>query len=161
MIKISIRNPEKIPAILRGLSRDMQKVAMKAGGDQLEYYLRNNTEPPENPVTRFAAYGKTFFTLKQQRFFFAALKDGRITVPYVRTHSVQEGWERKNTPLGASFVNRSSAAKWTIAPATQTRHEKLVGWKTYPTLLKESMRSVVTAIRLAIRTYKLQRPWRK
>ncbi len=45
--------------------------------DVSEYFLNVLREyPPQKSITRKAAYGVSFFSDKQRRFFFAALKSG-------------------------------------------------------------------------------------
>ena len=50
-------------------------------GKHSEWVLRTK-QPPKRYVSRLQAYGKSFFTLKQQRYFFWALRKGIIKVPY-------------------------------------------------------------------------------
>ena len=105
------------------------------------------------------AYGCVFFTDKQRRFFFWALKSGRISVPYRRTHETREGWKLKTKPESLEFSNASEGSQWTIGK-NQTRMAVLIGWKHAQVLLEEGVPSMVASAKDAIDTYFEQRPWR-
>jgi len=63
-----------------------------------------------------------FKSLKSQRYFFAALKAGAITVPYRRTHSLQDAWAWAPAPGGADVTNASPHADITIVKGKQSKY---------------------------------------
>jgi hypothetical protein len=166
MIKLSIHQPPGLKEFLSNIPRFLQKIAIKAAGDETENYLRKNTEPPQNYITRKAAYGRSFFSDAQRGFFFASLKSGKnvltgepFNVPYNRTHALAEGWERIDTPMGATFKNDNPAAQWTIGEK-RTRHEKIVGWRKAYDIFASGRKQIIAAAKRAVHDYLEQRPWR-
>lgn len=99
--------------------------------------------PSPNYITRTAAYGAPFFTERQRRWFFAALKSGTISVPYHRTQGLREAWRKEGTGTNAILVNESPGAPFVMGDNTQSRHEKLVGWKTIGTIIQERTSRIV------------------
>ena len=97
-----------------------------------EYAVKvlSEKQPPPRYVSRRRAYGKSFFTKKQQRYFFWALKNGIIDVPYKRTGRLAEGWsvQHGQGKGWATIVNSTPYAPF-VQGFDQSRHEKLVGWK--------------------------------
>lgn len=129
MIGIEVTGIEQVREKLRflGNNRIAQKTSMEVAkflrGEFMKY-------PPPRYVTRAAAYGSSFFTDRQRRWFFAALGRGELKIPYRRTRATMMGWEVM--PFGARdaiVVNDTEGAKWTMDDQTQTRHEAMVGWQ--------------------------------
>ena len=85
-------------------------------------------EPRQKYVTRKAAYGKTFFTDRQRRWFFWALSNGNINVPYRRTGSMSASWRMTRSENSVRYSNAAPGVNFVMG-AEQSRHEKMVGWK--------------------------------
>jgi hypothetical protein len=105
-----------------------------AGVEQASKYVLNvlvNKEiPPYRHVTRAQAYGSTFSSDKQRRFFFAALRDGRIVVPYQRrgkSGGVQSAWEIHGSGKQVTITNGDPGAKW-IYSEMQANLNRMIGW---------------------------------
>lgn len=95
-------------------------------------YIRDQAQkyPPKRSVTRKQAYGSSFQSDKQRRWFFAALKAGQIRVPYQRTGTLLRGW--KIMPFGSQdflVINETEYAGYVMG-ATQSRMMSMIGWKT-------------------------------
>ncbi len=120
-------------------------------------------EPKPKYISRFAAYGKTFFSDRLRKWFFAALNAGRISVPYHRTGALSAGWKAGVSANEVKFTNAVPYAPFVVGFAFQSRHEKLVGWKKVTDLLtgplsfmSSKFRNVVmTAYQKAIRKLQL------
>lgn len=74
-----------------------------------------------------------FRTLKQQRFFFAALRDGTITSPYVRRGmggGMASHWVILKTDggLGAEVTNSSPGGRYVMGKVDQARYHE-GNWK--------------------------------
>jgi hypothetical protein len=114
---------------------------------------------PAKSVTRKTAYGRTFQSRKQQRYFFWALAQGIIHVPHIRTFGMRNAWRIEGRGKETVVVNSTEAAKYTMGDDTQSRHEKLVGWHTTGWRLKHPGREVAQAaingVRDAIKRAKL------
>jgi hypothetical protein len=125
---IDIEGAEEIKAKIAKLP----PAAADAGVDAVAQYflsvLRLNA--PQRYVTRKDAYGVTFFTAKQRKWFFWALRSNKIQVPYVRTQGHSRGW--KAIGSGAKQIIANEAPGITFVrgkyPGEQSRHENKVGW---------------------------------
>jgi len=86
---------EGLEPLVKGLDKLPQNI-QDAAGDDVAKYLVNVLKkyPPPKRVTRKAAYGTTFFSDNQRKFFFAALRSGAISVPYRRTQAFARGWRQ-------------------------------------------------------------------
>ncbi len=83
---------------------------------RLEQALTTYPEPPKN-------YRMQFKSDKQRRFFFAALRSGRISVPYRRTMNLARGWVLKFLERATEFrvevTNRVPYLPYVMGPKTQ------------------------------------------
>lgn len=126
--------------------------------DDLSEYLVNTLRQYPSPkyVTRKRAYGKTFFSDKQRKWFFAALSSGEIDVPYKRTQHLANMWQATVGNKGELLVvNDARYATYVMGEAgQQSRHEKLVGWKSVSKVVKDKssalMKRVVRAANKAL-----------
>jgi|GEM_PF-2135891 hypothetical protein len=114
------------------LKRGMSPVATRAAAKYLVGNKRRGLkhEPRYKTIKRKRAYGKTFFTDKQRKWFFWALRTGKIKPGRNnRTHEMSNGWEVVKTKSGANIVNRVKHAIWSYDNKRQARLNKLVGWR--------------------------------
>lgn len=72
--------------------RDTMEIAVERVRTQIAVY-----PPPPS------GYRMVFKTERQRRFFFAALRDGRITVPYQRTGTLGRRWTTSVSHSGADI----------------------------------------------------------
>jgi len=87
--------------------------------------------PAQKHVTRAQAFGQTFQSDKQRRWFFAALGSGELTLPYQRTNALAQGWDVR--PLGSDgvqLINETPYAGYVMERSKQSRMAKLIGWQT-------------------------------
>lgn len=106
-------------------------------GDYLVNVLRSY--PPKNYVTRKAAYGQTFFSDRQRRWFFAALRSGDLQIPGKRTQTLAQGWKR----LDDLVYNEVEYAKFVMGEDEQSRHEAMVGWLTTDQVVQQRATRIV------------------
>ena len=121
----------KLKALIAKLSKFTDLGADAAVQTSAEETLKAMQEyADEKSVSRREAYGVSFFTAKQRRFFFWALNNGIINVPYRRTNTLKRGWTivRANTKQ-AKVVNFVSYADLVMGQG-QNRMHKLIGWQT-------------------------------
>ena len=123
----------------------LPKEAQDAMIDEVNAYMLNvmRAYAPYKSVTRRQAYGETFFSDKQRRFFFAALNDGRIQVPYRRTQTLSRGWRVLDKGASSMLYNEVSYAKYVQDTEQQARLQTAIGWKGYQELLKERMAKIL------------------
>lgn len=84
--------------------------------------------PPYIYVSRRQAYGQSFQSERQRRWFFAALARGEITIPYPRTYRLREGWQYiPRSPIEAWVRNEVPYVGWVQGPQ-QARMMQMRGW---------------------------------
>ena len=108
--------------------------------------------PPHKHILRSVAYGKTFFTKKQRRYFFWAKRQGIIKKPSAanRTFDMQRGWKITATRSGARVYNTEPHAKFSHSDNQQARLNKHVGWRRVSDIEREMQAEMVKAGEKAI-----------
>src|SRR3990167_563 len=130
LIGIEIEGIPEVRARLKLLDSNEPKSEMT---QEVGQYVRKELQKYAAPksVTRKQAYGVTFFTQRQRRFFFAALRQGTIQVPYRRTRSLMEGWKiEKFGAIDHLVINEQPHAAMVQQRSTQSRMMKIIGWST-------------------------------
>jgi len=129
---------EGIEPLMKKLEKMPAEVGKKAGDDVAKYMLNVvQAYPPQKRVTRKQAYGKTFFSEKQRRWFFAALNSGAITIPYKRTQGFRRGWQKIGSGLQTIIVNSTSYGHFLVGENRQSRMMTIIGWKKMSQVVKE------------------------
>ena len=118
---------------VRGLDRLAKKLSPKEMGDAVykgldawAIYLQGElgTYPPKDTKTREEAYGKAFFTPKQQRGFFARLNAGAIRVPYRRTRTLGDAWDIKRPSSDTRMVVNATSYATFVQGRRQSRYHE-------------------------------------
>lgn len=129
-IAISVEDDVRIgQALLRVASPQVIGRANKRIAEYIK--KRAETYPSQKKVTREQAYGETFVSDKQRRFFFSALARGEIVVPYRRTDTFKRGWQV--VPFGVQdfiVINDVPYGGFLMGISTRANMAKLGGWKT-------------------------------
>jgi len=135
LIGIDIRGVKEVQQALSRFPKD----AVDFGADKMSEFIVDVLKqyPPRKSVTRKQAYGQTFQSQKQRRWFFAALRSGEIQVPYIRTQGLRNGWKSIGKGAEQIIVNEREGAKFVMGNDTQSRHESLVGWLTIDGVIEE------------------------
>lgn len=130
---------------LQAKLKQLPDAAKDEGADEAYKYLLNvmRQYPPQKRVTRKQAYGVTFFSDKQRRFFFRALANGEISVPYKRSQVMKRSWRKVGDGARAFLVNESDYAPFMYDDKKQSRMSRLIGWKTISQTIKEKTTEVV------------------
>jgi hypothetical protein len=109
--------------------------------------------PPIRRLTRKEVYGSSFKTIKQRKFFFWALRNGRIEVPYVRgsspgSESLKHRWTVASIldGLGVSIGNNASYVKWVQDKEFQSKYHAAGGWIPAQTTLEKERTNIVQEI---------------
>ena len=124
----SIDGIKEIQHILTNWPQEAKDAAGKDGAEHLVNLFQ--AQPAPKHISRKAAYGQTFQSDKQRKWFFAALRSGEIKVPYRRTQGMRKAWQIIGRGEDIIIVNETDAAYYTMDDKGQSRHEKLVGWET-------------------------------
>ena len=129
--------------------------ALLAGGAHLKSAMQ--VYPDANRLTRASVYGKTFKSLKQQKYFFWALAKGLIAVPYRRgtspgSRNLKQQWtvEATNNGLTVEIGNATPYGPLVQGPGTQSLYAKAVGWKDTDAVLARESPAVVQYVKDAI-----------
>jgi hypothetical protein len=148
-VGIDVQGIDQVDKLLKSIPPDAQDAVVD---DVSQYMVRSlRLNPPEKRVKRKAAYGETFFTDKQRRFFFAALADGRINVPYDRTQQQSNGWEIIGKGKNAIVANQVPSVIFTRDNERQSRLSKLIGWKTVGDEIKDRMDKILYTANEAVK----------
>jgi hypothetical protein len=153
-----IKGIEQLVKRLEELSRlDCVKPVMKAAG----LYIKGKimVAPEVKRLTRQAVYGETFVSEAQRKFFFGALADGRIEVPYVRNSSpgsetITKKWTSVVSQDGLQVTVGNNVSYGPLlhgAEGEQSLYAEKVGWKRADQVIAEEESAVYGMIDTALR----------
>ena len=159
-ISFKIRNLDKVKKYLASLPRGVTFVALKAISEWLVGDSQSGLRHPEpyKFVTRKSAYGFSFFTDKQRRWFFWALHSGKINPGQNnRTGKSAEAWtftpQEKGKNYSFRLVNDTAGGYWTRSDKYQARQLGKVGWWKVAKVVAKNLPSAIKAARVAVKAY--------
>jgi hypothetical protein len=102
---------------------------MKAGLKVMAGYLRGKMSV--YPPTDGNRPPQPFVSEKQRRYFFAALRDGNIKMPYRRSGNLSKRWGQSEADGGLTQVigNDAGYAPFVIGMGSQSGYMKSLGWR--------------------------------
>lgn len=153
-----VRNLEKVQAYLKTVPRGAMRPAVKAfaiyvmgdEGHGLKHY------EPYKYVSRAKAYGQTFQSEKQRRWFWA--NGGPDMIGDNRTGATAAAWRVRETKggYGATIDNPTAGAYFTRSDSGQAAQLGLVGWRKTLRVVHDNMaggiRAAVTAVNAFLRS---------
>ena len=148
-----------VPEIIKRIEQLPEAVADEVV-EAIDEYLINvfRLYPPQKYVSRKQAYGVAFFTDKQRRWFFWALKNNMINTPYERTQTLANGWKTIGTGFNQIVVNQTPYAD-IVMGEHQSRMSALIGWKQIDQIVSDRMGRIMEiangATKKAIRRLRL------
>ncbi len=157
-VKFRIRNVKAVQDFIKSVPRGAVRVALKAfseyilGNDQ--HGLRHNE--PYKYVTRKSAYGVSFFTEKQRRWFFWALNTGQIDPGSgKRTGETSRAWkaEPRNDGYRYTMTNNTPGGYYTRDDYGQARQPAKVGWRKVSAVLTANYAGAIRAAVAAVKAY--------
>ena len=143
LILVSADGLKELQAKLARLPDAVADDGVQAGNEYIVTAMQQ--QPPPNYVTRRAAYGVTFFTERQRRWFFWALNNNVINVPYKRNkrpQGIRNSWRVEGTGRLGFVANDAPGVGWVMGE-NQSRHEAMVGWKKASAIIKERTAKIV------------------
>lgn len=159
-IRYKIRNVERVKKYLTSLPRGTVRVALIAISEWLIGDSQSGLRHPEpyKFVTRRSAYGISFFTPKQRRWFFWALREGIIDPgKNNRTGESTNAWTYTPATAGKNYayklVNDTPGGYWTRDDKRQARQPAKVGWKKVSAVVKANISGALKAARIAVNQY--------
>lgn len=155
MIKIQVRGIPELREFLKELPRGTKKAAIEAAA---LYLIGNDSHGLKHLakykyVTRKAAYGVSFFTERQRRWFFWALHSGRINPGSgFRSGETAGGWKYKLTNNGyqAQLINATRGAKYVQGDDTQARQPAKVGHRKVSNVISTNIQGAMRASSQAV-----------
>ena len=151
----NIRGIEEIRAFFRKLPRGSLRAGMRAFG---EYILGNEQrglrhQEPYKYVSRKSAYGITFFTEKQRRWFWA--NGGPDMIGNNRTGESANAWTlvEKNNGYKISLQNQTRAAFYTRDDKGQARQPAKVGWRKTSAVVAANTAGATRAANAAVKKW--------
>lgn len=136
MAGIEIKGLKELTAQIKDLEqlKGLKAVMLAAGKtlrDRLAVY------PVKKETTRAAVYGSAFKSDKQRRYFFYALKNGLLTVPYSRGadprgERFKASWalETENGGLTITIGNDTTYGPYLMDTGQQSKFMAALGWPT-------------------------------
>jgi len=136
MLKVYLRNYPAVRRALEGLARDMGQIQTdileEFAEEDVVRFLRN----PRNYYPRQVHRRMRIFSERQRRFFWWALRTGRIQVPYRRTYNMASAWHAGRKGKSVQVYNHSDAAFWTMHNSRQSYHHR-GNWPTISDIMNE------------------------
>jgi hypothetical protein len=157
-VSFKVRGVAAVQAFLRSVPQGALRVALEAfteyvlGDDR--HGLRHND--PYKFVTRKSAYGFSFFTDKQRRWFFWALNNGEIDPGSgTRTGKTSAAWQRIPMANGYQYkiVNNTAGGYYTRDDTGQARQPAKVGWRKVSQVLADNYLGGIRAAVAAVKEY--------
>ncbi len=154
-IRIEVRGLEKVTKMLKDLPRGTIGAAIEAYTD----YLIGNEQhglkhyPAYKYISRKSAYGTTFFSDRQRRWFFAALKSGKLVLPYRRTDTLRNGWVKTGTKWQRIIRNRTPYIGVVMGESEQSRMSKKIGWRKVSAVIESNAKGALRAAQQAVSSY--------
>ncbi len=153
-VKFVVRGVEEVQAFIKKVPYGAVKIALNAIG---EYFLGNDIHglrhyEPYKYVSRKRAYGQTFQSDKQRRWFWA--NGGPDMIGNNRTGATASAWQMKetNSGYGITLENKSEGAKW-IWSDKQARQPAMVGHRTAREKIASNMAGAMRHARAAVSAY--------
>lgn len=153
-IKVEVTGAQ---ALQKSLGRFPHELAGQVA-TRLEQYFRRalpQMYPNYKYVSRQSAYGRTFFTDRQRKWFFAALNSGELQLPYRRSKELGQSFKvTRMGDNGLSISNTAPYARYVIGDVTQSRHAAKIGWKTLSAWVQSKTAEINARIKEAVETAK-------
>ena len=123
-IRITVKNIAQWIGFLRTIPAAVRPIAVKAFATYMLEKLRDY--PKYQYVSRRAAYGKSFFSEAQRRWFWASGGPGMIGNH--RSYRLQASWKVQGEGTKTLIVNTAPHAQWVVGSG-QARQPGMVGWQ--------------------------------
>jgi hypothetical protein len=147
-ISISVKGVEKVQGMLRKIPIGAKGVVAYA----VALYLLGNEShglkhyAPYKHVSRKRAYGVTFFSDKQRRWWWA----NQPSIPYRRTGAQGKAWGIEGRSTNVRLVNRDPSVQFTRG---QTNLHRLMGWQTAMGTIRSNLKGALRAGWAALKAF--------
>jgi hypothetical protein len=147
-IGLEVKGLEELQAKLKKLPDAARDMIVDDVNKDIVNYMKSYESYKHVSIKQ--AYGG-FKSDKQRRFFFAALADGRIEVPYKRTQALANAWKVIGKGYQSIIVNEKPYAGFVMGDDEQANMMKIEGWKPISKRLKEHMTAIIKAADAAVK----------
>lgn len=158
-IDVSVTGLDKVMKRLEKLGPEAGAAGTVAATNYLLNVIENKEIPESKSVfrgSRTMAYGVPFFTEKQRRFFFWAVRNGVIDLPYKRrgkAGGMQSEWKVTGKGLSYRIYNTSRAAFFIYDDQHQARQLGLAGWNKIGQIVIDYLPKIVQAFVRGVNSY--------
>ena len=154
-VRFKPRNVKKVQEYMRTVPRGALRVGLTA---ITEYIIGNEQHglkhsEPYKYVSRKAAYGVSFFTDKQRRWFWA--NGGPDMIGNNRTGKGANAWSyvETNRGYGTTITNPEPSAFFTRDERGQARQPAAVGWRKVSKVVADNMAGAMRSANAAIKKH--------
>lgn len=154
-IRLDIRNLTEVTEFIKTLPAGTKKMALT----EIQTYIIGDARhglkhaPPYKYVSRKQAYGQSFFTDRQRKWFFWSLNTGRLQLPYKRTGSLAAAWKRGEGENSRYITNDAPYASLVQGDNTQSRHSKKIGWRTASQVVRDNIAGALRQANQAVQRW--------
>lgn len=153
-----IRGIEAVQSFIRAVPQGVKKVALEAFSNYVVGNERHGLRhaDPYKYVTRKSAYGVSFFTVKQRKWFFWALSTGQIDPGSgKRTGESTAAWKVMPINNGYNYriENNTTGGFYTRHDTRQARQLGNVGWRKTMVVLAANYIGGIRAAIIAVNKY--------
>lgn len=151
MIKVSIKNLDKVVEFIKKVPLGMKTVTGRAVADYLVGDMSHGLKhyPPYKYVSWNSIGG--FVSDKQRRYVMAKIRSGEIDPGYPhRTGNFQRGWYVGGEPPRYVIKNEISYGNYLVDDNEQSRMHSKIGWRTVSKNIADNMKGAIHAANLAI-----------
>lgn len=143
-INFNVRGVEQVQTYLKSLPRGVMRTALKAIAEYIvgddSHGLKHNEV--YKYVSRISAYGVSFFSDAQRRWYWA--NGGPAMIGNNRTGASSEAWTYKevNGGYGYKLQNPTEGAYWTRSDAQAAQPAK-VGWRKVMAVVEDNIKGAL------------------
>jgi hypothetical protein len=140
-VGINISGEKFIIERLRLLPEQAQDMGVEAANEKIVNIERKYTPYKYVSVKQSGGWKSE----KQRRYVMAAIRDGRIKIPYRRTQTMARGWKTYGSGKNQIVANEVPYAPYVKDIAGQTRGHMLRGWDVVQDDIKNHQPQIVKA----------------
>lgn len=157
-IHIKVTGVEKLQAALQKFPRQIAKYLGNAGREAAIKYIFSTRGIKARPepfyLSRTEVYGEPFQSDKQRRWFFAALRNKKIEVPYRRGQSPgseksEQKWYAKSEGYNTKIGNIASYAMY-LHGDEQSKYMVRKGWRKLLEVAQEKISDITRVYQLYV-----------
>jgi hypothetical protein len=144
------RGFDELADFFQAFPRHLRGIVAEAASDDLIGTPSRGLKhyPAYRHITRKSAYGKTFQSVRQQRFVMASIRSGRIEPGYPhRTGNYQRSWVRQGSGVSSRIEGLTPHDNWPDPLA------KKIGWREPMEIIMSNMTHAQQAAERAVAAY--------